>query len=425
MRRLKILVTAYACEPGKGSEPGIGWNIVREVCKHHDLTVITRPNNRPAIEEAVSAEAIDGLSFVYYDPPRWATFWKRGTRGLFAFYYWWQIGAYRTAQKLVSNNEYDLVHHVTFGRYWSPSFLYRLGLPVVWGPVGGGESTPDELMATLPVGGQLYERIRSAVRYLGECDPFVRGMARGSSLVMATTLESQQRIRALGASNVAILGNAALDISEIDALAGVSLTNGQAPIFASIGRLLHWKGFHLGLQAFAKADIPDAEYWIVGSGPAEVHLRQLAAALNIAEKVKFTGKLSRVETMDVMANVDVLVHPSFHDSGGWVCIEAMAAGRPVIALNLGGPSLMVSDECGARIDVESEHQVVDDLSEALLRFSNTAIREEAGRKARERARSMFTWQEKGSRIAREYMRVVGNLDQLVTAPDGANVEHQL
>jgi hypothetical protein len=76
-----VLLSAYACEPGKGSEPGIGWNLARHLAEHHEVWVLTRTNNRPAIEAELARNPVPGLHFVYHDLPPWARFWKRGQRG--------------------------------------------------------------------------------------------------------------------------------------------------------------------------------------------------------------------------------------------------------------------------------------------------------------------------------------------------------
>ena len=111
---------------------------------------------------------------------------------------------------------------------------------------------------------------------------------------------------------------------------------------------MSWKGFHLGLQAFARTQHPDTEYWIVGAGPAERSLKALAHRLGIADRVLFLGHQPRSEVLQIVQQCDVLVHPSLHESGGAVCAEAMAAGRPVICLDLGGPGLQVTAETGIR-----------------------------------------------------------------------------
>ena len=64
MRRLRVLVSAYACEPAKGSEPGVGWRIAREMARYHEVWVLTRTNNRPSIAAALDRDPIPGLRFV-------------------------------------------------------------------------------------------------------------------------------------------------------------------------------------------------------------------------------------------------------------------------------------------------------------------------------------------------------------------------
>ncbi len=82
--------------------------------------------------------------------------------------------------------------------------------------------------------------------------------------------------------------------------------------------------------------LPDAEYWILGDGPERQALQALAGDLGIANRVRFWGNVERQTAVSKLGECDVLGASSLHDSGGWVCLEAMAAGRPVICLDLGG-----------------------------------------------------------------------------------------
>ena len=74
---MKIFVSAYACEPYKGSEPGIGWNFVNEMSKYHEVHVLTRANNRESIEKEFIYLANQNLTFYYYDLPKALMFWKK------------------------------------------------------------------------------------------------------------------------------------------------------------------------------------------------------------------------------------------------------------------------------------------------------------------------------------------------------------
>jgi glycosyltransferase involved in cell wall biosynthesis len=174
--------------------------------------------------------------------------------------------------------------------------------------------------------------------------------------------------------------------------------------FLSIGRLVSWKGFHLGLRAFARIG-GDAEYWVIGTGPAEVELRRLAQELGVADRVRFVGGLSRDETLAALESAHVLVHPSLHESGGMVCLEAMAAGKPVVCLDLAGPALQVTDECGFKIPVGQPAATVEALSAAMQALAaSRVLRERMGAAARRRARE-FDWKRRGDELSRLYVTV--------------------
>lgn len=253
MRRLRVLLSAYACEPGKGSEPGVGWNLARHLARHCEVWVLTRANNRPAIEAELARSPVPGLHFLYFDLPGWARWWKRGQRGVHLYYYLWQVGAYFLAKGVHREVGFDLVHHVTFVKYWTPSFLALLPVPFVWGPVGGGESAPLAFWPGFGLRGMFYETLRTLARWLGERDPFVRLTARRAALALATTEETAARLRRLGARRVEVFSQVGLPAEELEVLSRLPPPPPQPVRFLSIGRLLHLKGFHLGLMAFARA----------------------------------------------------------------------------------------------------------------------------------------------------------------------------
>src|SRR5262249_5336995 len=130
--------------PDKGSEEGVGWSVPREMARHHDIWVITCEDNRPAIERELAQRPQPGLHFVCWDLPRWARSWHGGNAvlGGHLHYYIWQLCILGIARSLHAKLKFDLIHHVTFVRYSTPSFVCFLRVPFVWGPVGGGESGP-------------------------------------------------------------------------------------------------------------------------------------------------------------------------------------------------------------------------------------------------------------------------------------------
>lgn len=409
VKRLKVLIAAYACRPDKGSEPGVGWNIAQELVKHHDVWVLTRPNNRPSIEAELALHPIPGLHFVYSDLPGWLRWWKQERWEVHLHYYLWQIEAYFTARNLHREINFDLVHHVTYGRYCAPSFLALMPIPFIWGPVGGGESAPYSFWPDFGFRGQVYETVRNLSRWIGERDPLVGFTARRCAVAIVATTETSARLSALGAKRIeTITGQTGINEEELIQLKKLASSSAQRPIrFISLGRLLHWKGFHIGLRAFAQADLKDSEYWIIGEGRERQRLERLAEELGISDRLRFLGELSREQALSTLGECDALVHPSLHDFSPTVCLEAMAAGKPVLCLDLGGPAVQITAETGFKIKAHEPEQAVRDMAAAMKTLANDSqLRERMGEAGQNRVSEFYGWKTKRQFFVQLYEQVM-------------------
>ncbi|MDV2996523.1 MAG: D-inositol-3-phosphate glycosyltransferase [Chroococcidiopsis sp. SAG 2025] len=402
---MKILISAYSCEPGMGSEPGVGWNIAREAAKYHEVWVLTRPDeSQNEIEAELARNPIPNLHFIYFTLPFWRDSRRWGqSGGIQLHYYLWQIQAYFVARRLHQKISFDLMHHVTFMKYSIPCFLSLLPSPFIWGPVGGGESAPNTFWEDFSWKAKIYEITRSLIRKLGELDPFVHLTTKKSTVVRATTKDTAERLHKIGAKQVQILPGFGLPEEDMALLTQYEIPDETQVRFISIGRLLHWKGFHLGLRAFAQANLPNTEYWIVGEGPECDRLQILARDLGIDRKVKFWGKLPREKALDLLRDCHVLVHPSLHDSGGWVCMEAMAAGRPVLCLDLGGPAIQVTEETGFKVPALEPYQAVRDLAASMIHLvKDPELRISMGLAGRNRVSQNYSWNVIGEDLNKLY-----------------------
>ena len=401
--KLKILVSAYACEPGRGSEPGVGWNWARHFAREHDTWIITRANNRPAIEAALAREPLENAHFIYYDLPRWARFWKHRSFGLRPYYYLWQAGAMFAAKRVARDVHFDLAHHVTFVKYWTPSFISLLGTPFVWGPVGGGESAPRAFRSGFSMRGKLYDAARSIARGIGSADPFVALTARKATVGLATTEDTAARLRALGCRDVRIFPEAALNEEDLARLSAASIRREARFRMISLGNLIHLKAFDLSLRAFALflENGGTGEYWLVGDGPERRRLEALATKLGIAASVRFLGMQGRAKALELLAQCDVLAHPTLHDSGGWTCLEAMAAAKPVVCLELGGPAVQVIPEAGFRISPTTPEAAITEMASAIGALaSDQDLRARMGTAGRAHVLAEFRWANKPARLLR-------------------------
>ena len=379
--------------------------MAREMANHHQVWVLTWSNYRPAIEAELSLNPIPNLQFIYLGLP-WDRRWWKGL-AVYPHYYIWQILAYFVVRQVHRQVNFDLLHHATFATYKIPSFLALLPIPFIWGPVGGGESAPKTFWKDFSVRGRIYEFLRDLARWMGECDPFVRLAVRRSAVILASTEDTAQRLHYLGAKDVRLFTQVGSSEDEISHLAHYQLPDSSPVRFISIGRLLHWKGFHLGLRAFALAKLDQAEYWIVGAGAEQEQLQTLAEDLGIASCVKFWGNTPRDETLRKLGQCHVLVHPSLHESGGLVCLEAMVAGRPVVCLNLGGPGIQVTEETGYRVPAHNPDQTVRDLAEAMTRLAvDPKLRISQGQAGQRRATELYSWEVKRKYYNQLYEEII-------------------
>ncbi len=402
-------MSAYACEPHRGSEPGVGWNIAKGMARHNDVWVMTCSRHRPAIEAELQKHPVPGLHFVYLNgvfDPVWLE--KHFPLGINLHYYLWSIAAYRSAHLLHQKIRFNIAHHVTYVRYWMPSMAGLIDAPFIWGPVGGADAVPQPFIHDFSWSGQLKDRLRQAACLAGEHDPLVRLTARKALFGLATTAPTAERLRRLEVGQIKVLAESALSRNELDMLSALPAPGNSPLRFISLGRLLDWKAYHLSLHAFAAANLHNAEYWIAGDGPERKTLASLAQQLGIARKVKFWGWLPRAEALKKLALCHVFVHPSLRDSGGWACIEAMAASRPVICMDHAGPATQVTSETGFKVPVVHVQETVERMTEAMQRLaSDPVLRSSMGAAGRIRVANHFSWERRCEEIDVLYRQAIG------------------
>lgn len=381
---MRILLCAYACEPEKGSEPGIGWSWGRELAKlGHKVTILTRTANRRSIESFLDGKAGRGgdwaknVTFAYFELPSWTQFavvervfpYEFGKHFLwhlwhYPYHFLWQKGALKLAKRLHSENSFDVVHLVTFATLRRAVFYGELGCLFILGPAGGGERAPSHLRFAFGFRNGLYESAREWSIWITRMNPAIRRMCNQAAVIYATTAESQALVPASAQSKVHV--KLQLGLESLASIAEQKPRGPGEPLkILYVGRFLYWKGMSLGIRAFARLALesPLVSLTMVGAGPEEQRWRDLARELGVSERISWVPWMRRDELHDLYAKHHVFLFPSLHDSGGLVVIEAMSAGIPVVCLNLGGPGVSVTPECGSKID--TTHRATDDLVDSL------------------------------------------------------------
>ncbi len=391
---MNVLLVAYACEPNKGSEPLVGWRWALEIVrKGHLVWVVTRSNNRAVIEAYEKKHGSTGINFEYCDlPAPFPTLKKRVPGGVYAYYYFWQFVAYFTARRLVRTVNFDWVHQLTFVTVRFPTFISLLGVSSIVGPLGGGERSPVHLRSSLGLKFWLSEWLRSIALWLHRLDPFRALGLTFATRIYCTTNDSIQTLPWWVRGRARVLSAIACD-GEADSLNQKPSKDRINLLYAGLHK--DWKGLRLGLRALKLAVEQHQSSFhlsIVGRGPDHRLWRGEVDRLGLASNVEFIDWLPRDELLSLYGEKDAFLFPSLHDSGGFVVLEAMARGLPVICLKCGGPGVSMTKDTGHCQEVLglTTEQIIEGLAAGILALTDPDQRRYWSEGARVRARQL-TW----------------------------------
>lgn len=373
---MKILLSAYACEPNRGSEPGVGWNWALALAKRgHEVWVITRSNNQECIEAELKKNPASGsLYFYYYDLPAWILRFKKMPGGVYWYYLLWQVSILRLSRKLHATVKFDIAHHITFAVFRQPSFIWKLEIPFIFGPLGGGETSPRCLRKSLSLRNHAKEIIRDISNTLALMTPLSKKALKSASFLIAKTPETSRLMTKYPGQTLLKSSEIGTSVIKIEQVKPRSAVNR----ILFVGRFIYWKGGHLAITAFAEYIKSGASgtLTMVGKGPEKEEWIALAKDLEVHDMIDFIDWLPQKELAEIYKAHDVFLFPSMHDSGGTVVLEAMSYGLPVVCLKLGGPGELVDGSCGIPVIVNSsstESTLVKDLAEALKSMSSDTL----------------------------------------------------
>ena len=404
---MKLLLSAYACDPEQGSEPRIGWYFARSIARlGHEVWVVTHPRSEAAVTRALRDEPIPNLHIHFVPEPTVAR--RVPESSWMLLYVLWQRAAYRAAQALDKRIDFDVVHHVTWGSLQGGSALWRLGKPFIFGPVGGGQVAPRAFQRYF---GPQWRReaMRSFVAtYLLPYLPTVRNPVRHASLVLAANRETMAVVRRLGARRVELGLDVALPDEFIPQQYPKRKGNHEMTV-VWVGRLLTRKALTLALEAIREVpqELP-IRFRIVGGEVLGGEARKVMQQRELCGRVEHVGQVDWLEVKQIMCAGDAFLFTSLRDTTGAQILEAMGCGMPIIALDHQGARDMVQDRWGIRVPVQEPKDTVRCLANAVAKlYQEPELRESMGRHAWEAAKT-HTWSRRALEMQRYYHEVVAD-----------------
>ncbi len=288
---MKILIIGHACSPRKGSEPGFTWNWAWHLSSQHQVWVIAHPYDSEGVSKFLENHPRPSLRFKWVDIPRCIDPWAQRSngRGLRFHYMLWLHAAFKEASRLHEQVGFDIAHHVSYGSVSAPPPVRTLGIPFVWGPIGGAQQAPSSFRRYF---GRTWPReiARNARVRLLPFSPSLRSSVRVSLVTLATNQETADLLRRAGARDVTLFLDSGIPESFLSN-GDISKPNDESLTLLWAGRMQHRKALPLALEALAEASDVKVRLLIAGDGEMRKPWEDCARRLRVEAKVTFLGEI--------------------------------------------------------------------------------------------------------------------------------------
>jgi glycosyltransferase involved in cell wall biosynthesis len=305
----------------------------------------------------------------------------------------------KLARNLASRNSIDVVFEPSPITPRGLSFMYRIGVPVVIGPLCGGMEFPPAFRKLDSLATRAVIAMSRALSSIA--NRIVPGKLEASVLLVANAQTEDALPRAIK-GRVVRLFESGVDLNLWKRPTSPRPDDGEVR-FVFSGRFVDWKGIQFLLPAFEQAAAVERSCrleLIGGGGEFDWQIRELAGRDAIRDLVRLHGWVARERAAEILRNADVFVMPSLRECGGTAILEAMAMGKPVIVTRWGGPADYVNESCGILVAPDSEEAFVHGLSDAIIALARSAdLRRKLGAGGIKRVdEDYLSWDAKANRV---------------------------
>lgn len=367
-----------------------------------NVHVLVAQRNRGPIEEGLYGNPIPNLHFTYVAVPfQWAS------KNESLHYALWQREALKAARKLFSQFHFDLAHHVTYGSIHVPTQLWRLGIPVIFGPVGGGQTAPQRMLKYFGAE-KSKENLRSLITKSLRFSPLHQNWLRQMSFVLAANSDTLNLVGALGCQKATLMCDTAISTDYFaDGPRTFQKTAGALRLLW-VGRILTRKALPLALDALKRVN-ENVTLTIAGEpmGDADA-IRRVIRERKLQNRVFWKGsRLSYQELRTAYAQHDAMIFTSLRDTFGSQLLEAMAMGLPIITLDLHGAHDHVPTAASIKVPVGNPEETARNLARAIQEFASypPSKKDEMSQQGWEFAKTL-NWPARAELIEKRYREIL-------------------
>jgi glycosyltransferase involved in cell wall biosynthesis len=409
--RPRILVESYECSPVRNHAPGAAWQILSRLSQWFDLWVITEQVQYKNEIEAYRASHPDEARYLHfhYIARSKANGFGRQRPPLplreILDYRNWLKKSYALAVELDARIDFDLVHHLRSNTFREPGWLWKLGKPSIWGPVGGSYCVPKCLLSFLHPVNRLYYSIRNTVnQFQFSRSERVKQAFQAASVILAQTSSDIERIRQIHGRKAILCHEQGIGQSE----GTIRSWDGRRPLrIAWAARCIAGKALPILLQAMkALEDIQRVELHVIGDGVELKRWKRQAKELHVDSRCIWHGWQTPQDTRNIMNQADITAFTSILEGTPATLMESLAMGLGVIALEHCGFQDVITPNCGILIPCGQKDQIVTDYRNAIRSLLDNPQRLASMSEAAVKRGQYYTWNSMAEKIRDVYDRTL-------------------
>lgn len=415
---LKILINAYACSPGMGSEPGMAWNWCVNLAKHCELHIITEGEFRDKIEEIVPTLPQRGNMHFYYNPigdnemlcaKIRKMCWNQGDWRFYKYYQQWQWKTYLKAKEICTEQHIDVLHQLNMIGFREPGFLWKLSketnVPFVWGPTDAKDKFPMAYTEGAGLKTKLFLLLKNTITcWQLKHSKRVRMAAETAKIVISASSNSVRSFKKYMNIESPLLNESGCLIDEISVSKPIDKKTFD---FLWVGKMDFRKQLGLALRAVAAVYRHDIRLHIVGGGD-NTKYRTMAQSLGIMDLCVWHGAVSHEEVQRIMQQSNLFFFTSVAEGTPHAVLEAIANHLPILCFDTCGQGDAVTETVGRKIPLSNPNQSVKDFAKMIeYLYSHRDVLKSMSDSCKERSVEL-SWDNKARQMTGIYEKVISN-----------------
>ena len=406
---MNILLIAYCIGAGRGSEPGVGWNVARGLAlRGHEVTVISTSKYHDQNKQCIDDEKLN-IRLITQDFPK-----SRWTRS----YKIWQSKIGPVIRHEVQRHQYDVVHHITFNQYRSIKDVFYAKIPALIGPIGGAETIPIPLLryGVLPIA----YVIKELLRYIPwDAIPFIHRINKAKhpvEIICSNQITANRLNKGFFRVKNSVSIAPAISINRGEICETSMQSKEDSYILFDGGLARPQKGTWLMLDALRElwkhnycipvciVGLSDKEKSTISNKAHQLGLPQ--------EALRLHNSVARSEMLTLMRNATIMLSTVYRDSGAMALLEALAQGTRIVCLDI--PSqLWLPPDFACKVPVQKSRR-------AMVRALVSAIQQQLSlpspdsswhKKCIDFLQNHMTWESRIDLFEKMYLKLIAAANQ--------------